>query len=86
MSWSEVPAIDRNGIITQYEVLYVPLETFGGQIVSRNCRVNGSIFELFLQDLQEYIQYNITVRSYTVAGDGPFSPTITVRTPEAGKA
>ena len=85
MNWSEVPAIDRNGIITQYEVRYEPLETFGGQLAERTNITNNSTFEILLENLQEYVQYNITVRAFTQVGEGPFSPTITFRTREAGK-
>ena len=84
VSWSEIQAIARNGIITQYEVMYEPLETFGGQIAKRSSIVNDSIFTLLLENIQEHVQYNITVRAYTEVGEGPFTSTITVRTPEAG--
>ena len=30
--WEEVVPIDQNGVITMYQVLYQPLETFGGAI------------------------------------------------------
>ena len=30
--WEEVPPLDQNGVITMYEVLYVPLETFDGTL------------------------------------------------------
>ena len=83
--WSEVPSIDRNGIITQYEVMYDPLETFGGQLTTRINITDDSTFEVLLENLQQYFQYNITVRAYTQVGEGPFSPTITIRTREAGK-
>ena len=85
MIWSEVPAIDRNGIITQYEVMYDPLETSGGQLTTRINITDNSTFEVLLENLQEYVQYNIIVRAYTQVGEGPFSPTITIRTREAGK-
>ena len=85
VNWSEVPAIDRNGIITQYEVRYEPLETFGGQLAERTNITNNSTFEILLENLQEYVQYNITVRAFTQVGEGPSSPTITFRTREAGK-
>ena len=85
VNWSEVPAIDRNGIITQYEVMYESLETFGGQLATRANVTDNSTFETLLENLQEYVQYNIRVRAYTQVGEGPFSPNITIRTSEAGK-
>ena len=83
--WGEVPAIDRNGIITQYEVMYEPLETFGQLAARTNMTDTNSTFEILIENLQEYVQYSITVRAYTQVGEGPFSPNITFRTREAGK-
>ena len=85
VSWSEVPAIDRNGIITQYEIIYEPLETFGGQLATRTNISDNSTFEILLENLQEYVQYNIRVRAYTQVGEGPFSSNITIRTLQAGE-
>ena len=85
MTWSGVPAIDRNGIITQYEVVYEPLETFGGQLVTRTNMTDNSTLEVLLENLQEYVQYNIRVRAYTETGEGPFSSAIIISTLEAGK-
>ena len=82
VTWSEVPAIDRNGNIIQYEVVYEPLETFGKQIAT--ARVNVSTLDTFLDNLQEYVQYNITIRAYTEIGEGPFSASTIVITPEDG--
>ena len=86
MSWSDVPAIDRNGIITQYKVVYEPQETFGGMISSNaSTIINSSVFEILLKGLQEYVEYNITVQASTAVGGGPFSTNNTVRTLEDGK-
>ena len=68
MSWTEVPEIDQNGIITQYEVMYEPLMTFGGHTT-----VNTTNLSITLMDLQEYLEYNISVRAYTSVGPGPYS-------------
>ena len=66
--------------------MYDPLETFGGQLAARtNMTDTNSTFEILIENLQEYVQYNITVRAYTQVGEGPFSPNITFRTREAGK-
>ena len=83
VSWSEVPAIDRNGIITQYEVVYEPLETFGGSIGSNS--ITTTAMAATLSDLQEYVVYNVSVRAYTSTGPGPFSTEVAVRTLENGK-
>ena len=78
VSWEEVPAIDRNGEITVYEVQYEPLETFGGQISTST--VNTAMLSILLTDLQEYVEYNISVRAYTSAGPGPYSDPVTEMT------
>ena len=86
LSWSEVPAIKQNGIITQYEVVFAPLETFGGQIAATSMNITDtSILFIILDNLQEYVQYSITIRAYTNVGKGPFSTAMIIQTPEDGK-
>ena len=83
VSWEEVPAIDQNGIIIMYEVQYEPLETFGDQLSTNT--TNTTMLTTTLTDLEEYVEYNITVRAYTSVGPGPYSdPPITERTAEDG--
>jgi exosortase/archaeosortase len=81
--WEEIPPIDRNGIITVYEVLYVPFETFDGAI-SANI-INTTDLSYLLESLQEYVSYNISVRAYTRVGSGPYSVPIHNQTLEACK-
>ena len=81
--WKEIPVLDQNGIIIAYEVLYEPLDTFGGLIGTE--AVNTSNTFITLSDLQEFVGYNISVRAYTNAGPGPYSDIITDMTPEDGK-
>ena len=80
MSWSEVPAIDRNGIITQYEVVYEPLETL--ELTTMKMLTNASTFELLLDNLEEYVVYNITVRAGTQVGLGVASTPTLIQTNE----
>ena len=79
MKWGEVPAIDRNGIITQFEVMYEPQEAGGS---ARRNVTDASTFNILLDGLEEYVEYSITVRAVTAAGGGPFSSAISVQTPE----
>ena len=66
-----------------YEVMYTPLETFGGQIGTVN--VNSTQLTLVLTDLQQHVEYNISVQAYTVIGPGPYSsPGTIVRTFQDG--
>ena len=86
VTWETVPDIDQNGDIIVYEVRYDPLETFGGQIgISYTNTSNGSVLETTLKDLQEFVEYNISVRAYTMVGPGPFNMGILTRTFEAGE-
>lgn len=82
VSWDGVPQIYRNGLITLYEVLYVPLDTFDGIIAPSS--LNTSDVMLKLSNLQEYVQYNISVRAYSSVGPGPYSEVDTERTSEDG--
>ena len=82
VTWEEVPAIDENGIIINYEVRFEPLE-FTETLSTSS--VNTSNLTVVISGLQEYVEYNISVRAYTSIGFGPFSTEITERTFEDGK-
>ena len=85
VSWEEVPANDQNGVITLYEIQFVPLETFGGQITSDTVNTsNGSILMMVLTGLEEYVKYNISVRAYISVGPGPYSVGVVERTDTDG--
>lgn len=81
--WNDVPPIDQNGIITDYEVQYIPLETFGG-VISMQI-VNTSDMFYLLDNLEEYVNYTVSVRAYTSVGPGPYSDPITNQTLQDGK-
>ena len=74
--------MDQNGIIILYEVQYEPLMTFGGQLMTMV--MNTSNTSIVLGGLQEYVEYTITVRAYTIVGPGPFSPAVNYWTAENG--
>ena len=80
--WEEVPSIDQNGVIIVYEVCYQPLETFSGTIMKNT--VNASELFLELTGLEEFVEYNVSMRAYTSQGPGPFSDDITQMTQEDG--
>ena len=84
VTWDIVPPIDQNGIITMYEVLYVPLETFGGAVGPLTVNVSGSEMSVVLTDLEEFLTYTISVRAYTNVADGPYSQAIAALTFEDG--
>ena len=82
MTWEEVLAIDENGIIINYEVRFEPLEFTETLTTSF---VNTTNLAVVLNSLQEYVEYDISVRAYTSIGFGPFSTEITERTFEDGR-
>ena len=82
VTWDMVPPIDQNGVITVYQVLYQPLQTFNGAIRQQTLNVTGLAANL--TDLEEFVNYSIAVRAYTSVGGGPYSEPITERTDEDG--
>ena len=82
VEWEQVHEIDRNGVIVMYEVYYEPLETFDGMIMKE--RVTTPDLFYIITGLEEYVDYNITVRAYTSEGPGPYSTAIIEMTLEDG--
>ena len=81
--WEEISALDQNGIITIYEVLYDPMETFDGMLAPQ--AVNTTALFIYLTKLQQNVDYFISVRAYTSMGSGPYSEAISARTLEDSK-
>ena len=79
VTWAEVDAIDENGIIINYEVQYQPLQ-FTSRLATTS--INTSSLSANITALQEYVEYNISVRAYTSVGPGPYSDPVTQRTLE----
>ena len=82
VTWEEVFAIDENGIIINYEVQFEPLE-FTETLTTSS--VNTTNLTVLLSSIQEYVEYNISVRAYTSVGPGPYSDPVTERTLEDRK-
>ncbi len=83
--WENVPEIDENGVIIAFELFYISLDTFNGRLVPKLVNTPASNRNVTLNNLEEYVFYNISVRAYTSVGAGPFSPFITQRTSEDSK-
>jgi hypothetical protein len=66
-----------------YEVLYRSVETFSKYIQTRN--VSGTEMAVILMDLEEFVDYNISVRAFTSVGGGPYSDEVADTTFEDGK-
>ena len=84
VTWGIVPPIDQNGVITMYEVLYQPQETFNGAITDLTVNVSAQDMSVVLMNLEEYVNYTISVRAYTSVGEGPYSEGIVELTDEDG--
>ncbi|PFX19588.1 Angiopoietin-1 receptor [Stylophora pistillata] len=81
VTWDEVPAADRNGIILTYTITYrLPTE---GQNAS--VTVKAIEFQKELTGLKEHANYSITVFSTNQIGDGPPSKPIFVTTSQYKK-
>ena len=81
VTWDEVPGLDQNGIIINYEVQIEPLD-FPADIMTN--LLNTTNVSILVTGLEEYVNYNISVRAYTSVGPGPYSDPVTERTLEDG--
>ena len=72
VQWGPVSAIDRNGVISQYEVLFN--QSTVGNLPRTNTGVNNSEFSAVVSPLQPFITYTISVRALTSVGHGPLNP------------
>ena len=79
MVWDEVVEIERNGIITEYEVEYNQ-STFPGVNSTQTLTVTSTMAQL--TRLHEYF---IRVRAYTRVGPGPYSSDIDTTTAQDGR-
>ena len=82
--WDTVPETERNGVITQYEVV-VNQSTFNEIPFTRLNTTNGSVLAVEIGGLEEYVEYSIRVRAHTSVGPGPFSVAIVISTLEDGE-
>ena len=83
VTWERVLPIDENGEILLYEVEFVPMETFDMDMSTNT--TNTTSLNITLTDLEEDVDYNISVRAFTSVGPGPYSDAVTNRTLEERK-
>ena len=83
VTWDPILEIDRNGIITQYEVEFNQ-STFNEISTSNLTTINGLQLMVELEGLEEYVEYSVRVQAYTSVGPGPFSVAIMNVTQEDG--
>ena len=81
VTWEEVRRLDQNSIITDYEILLEALD-FPAEIPTDT--ITTTNLSIMIIDLEEFINYNISVRAMTNVGPGPYSDPVTVRTFEDG--
>ncbi len=81
VTWTTLPEIDRNGVITQYEVFYISTFDF----VNGSITANRDTFSVNITGLEEFVVYNVTMRAYTSVGPGPFSDIRMEQTGSAGE-
>ena len=81
VTWNEVPADQRNGIITGYNITYHSQTENDNNSVSAGAQED----EKGLTGLKKFVIYSITVFASTVKGDGPASDPIVVRTDQDSK-
>ena len=62
----------------------MPLNTFGGTLVAETVNISSTVLTIELTGLEEYVEYNISVRAYNSVGPGPYSDSVTERTLEDG--
>ncbi len=82
ITWTAVPEMDQNGIITRYDVFYTSTFDFVDDSVVIN---NGATFSINITGLEEFVVYNVSVRAYTSVGSGPFSDDVREQTGGAGE-
>ena len=81
VTWDEIPGLDQNGIIINYEVQIEPLDFSTILFVNSLSTTDLSIL---VTGLEEHVNYSIGVRAYTSVGPGPYSDPVTERTFEDG--
>ena len=80
MSWSTIECIERNGVITNYTVVF---QEQGGAVIPGEVNVMDRTFTA--RGLTPYTNYTFRVAGVNSNGTGPFTTTITVQTDEDSK-
>ena len=80
IDWNNVPKRYRNGIIRGYKVQY-QAQRSNAPLQHRTIEDNATK-HITLNDLKPYTTYHLALAAYTLAGDGVYSPVISVHTLE----
>ena len=84
LMWEEVPAMEQNGIITEYEVQYRQ-STFESIPLTQSVNVSAPTLTLNLTGLEEDVNYSIRIRAFTAVGPGPYTIDINSTTSQDGE-
>ena len=79
MSWTRLPILDRNGVITRYTVYYSQSKDKPPK------SINSSSLSANITGLSPFTDYIMNVSASTYVGEGPISSEVTVKTAEASK-
>ena len=83
LSWTPVPKVKQNGVITGYTVQVVGADSFSN--LKQEIPVyKADATSVEISNLTPFTSYNFTISAKTKAGSGPVA-TISSRTPEAGE-
>ncbi len=53
--------------------------------MTQTMNVSGSVMSVVFSNLEEFVNYTISIRAYTSEGVGPYSEEVTLMTPEDSK-
>ncbi|XP_039623041.1 LOW QUALITY PROTEIN: receptor-type tyrosine-protein phosphatase S [Polypterus senegalus] len=81
VSWKPPPAEHQNGLLTRYSVRYQALDGEGTSVKEVK-DISPFINEIFLEGLEKWTEYRVSMVAYTEVGPGPESAPIIVRTDE----
>ena len=84
VAWDEVPSIDQNGIIIQYDVEYSLPHISDSQMLVSITVGDFSNLEVNITGLQAHTDYSIRVRAHTSIGAGPYSDVVNATTFQNG--
>uniref|UniRef100_A0A3B3DW68 protein-tyrosine-phosphatase n=1 Tax=Oryzias melastigma TaxID=30732 RepID=A0A3B3DW68_ORYME len=77
LSWSPPVLAERNGVITEYTLVY---KEAGTGAMPRELRLPPSLSSYVLNSLKPNSAYEVKMRAHTSVGPGPYSPPIQYRT------
>ena len=84
VEWNNVEEAERNGNITHFEIIISLPSSAAVNESNITVQVSWKDRDFMFDDLEEFTEYNVSLRAFTVVGPGPFSPHLGVQTLEDG--